>query len=80
MAEDVYKVKAIFEAHTERFKKAIDSALNTIERFEKVSKTIDDVTLDADASRLNEVVDRVHAKLEALEHEKVTAQLDADDK
>ncbi|QHW36880.1 phage tail protein [Staphylococcus ursi] len=80
MAEDVYKVKAIFEAHTERFKKAIDSALNTIERFEKVSKAIDDVTLDADASRLNEVVDRVNAKLEALEHEKATAHLDAKDK
>ena len=80
MAENVYKVKAIFEAHTERFKKAIDSALNTIERFEKVSKTMDDVTLDADASRLNEVVDGVNAKLEALEHEKATAHLDAENK
>ncbi|HHU6749373.1 TPA: phage tail protein [Staphylococcus pseudintermedius] len=80
MAEDVYKVKTIFEAHTEKFKKAIDSALNTIERFEKVSKTIDDVTLDADASRLNKVVDRVNAKLEALEHEKATVHLDAKDK
>lgn len=80
MAEDVHKVKTIFEAHTEKFKKAIDSALKTIERFEKVSKTIEAVTLDADASRLNEVVDRVNARLEALEHEKATALIDAENK
>ncbi|HEC2150291.1 TPA: phage tail protein [Staphylococcus delphini] len=80
MAEDVHKVKTIFEAHTEKFKKAIDSALKTIERFEKVSKTINDVTLDADASRLNEVVNSVKVKLEALEHEKVTARIEAKNK
>ncbi|EIQ0607800.1 phage tail protein [Staphylococcus pseudintermedius] len=80
MAEDVHKVKTIFEAHTEKFKKAIDSALKTIERFEKVSKTINDVTLDADASRLNEVVNSVKVKLEALEHEKATALIEAKNK
>ncbi|HDE3175920.1 TPA: hypothetical protein PC935_002650 [Staphylococcus aureus] len=72
-----YKIKATIEASVAKFKKQIDSAVKSVQRFKRVADQTKDVELNADDKKLQKTIKVAKKSLDAFSNKKVKAKLDA---
>ncbi|HEI9190126.1 TPA: hypothetical protein SLB97_002011 [Staphylococcus aureus] len=72
-----YKIKATIEASVAKFKRQIDSAVKSVQRFKRVADQTKDVELNADDKKLQKTIKVAKKSLDAFSNKKVKAKLDA---
>ncbi|HAR4253577.1 TPA: hypothetical protein I1T05_002075 [Staphylococcus aureus] len=72
-----YKIKATIEASVAKFKRQIDSAVKSVQRFKRVADQTKDVELNADDKKLQKTIKVAKKSLVAFSNKKVKAKLDA---
>ncbi|HCQ2028922.1 TPA: hypothetical protein OHI13_000624 [Staphylococcus aureus] len=72
-----YKIKATIEASVAKFKRQIDSAVKSVQRFKRVADQTKDVELNADEKKLQKTIKVAKKSLDAFSNKKVKAKLDA---
>ncbi|WP_303263128.1 hypothetical protein [Staphylococcus aureus] len=72
-----YKIKATIEASVAKFKKQIDSAVKSVQKFKRVADQTKDVELNADDKKLQKTIKVAKKSLDAFSNKKVKAKLDA---
>ncbi|MDF3343276.1 hypothetical protein P3G70_05415 [Staphylococcus aureus] len=72
-----YKIKATIEASVAKFKKQIDSAVKSVQRFKRVADQTKNVELNADDKKLQKTIKVAKKSLDAFSNKKVKAKLDA---
>lgn len=72
-----YKIKATIEASVAKFKKQINSAVKSVQRFKRVADQTKDVELNADDKKLQKTIKVAKKSLDAFSNKKVKAKLDA---
>ncbi|HAR4266034.1 TPA: hypothetical protein I1P00_000323 [Staphylococcus aureus] len=72
-----YKIKATIEASVAKFKRQIDSAVKSVQRFKRVAGQTKDVELNADDKKLQKTIKVAKKSLDAFSNKKVKAKLDA---
>ncbi|HDZ6436553.1 TPA: hypothetical protein RTW91_002654 [Staphylococcus aureus] len=72
-----YKIKATIEASVAKFKRQIDSAVKSVQRFKRVADQTKDVELNADDKKLQKTIKVAKKSLDAFSNKNVKAKLDA---
>ncbi|HAR3274160.1 TPA: hypothetical protein I0802_000440 [Staphylococcus aureus] len=72
-----YKIKATIEASVAKFKKQIDSAVKSVQKFKRVADQTKDVELNANDKKLQKTIKVAKKSLDAFSNKKVKAKLDA---
>lgn len=72
-----YKIKATIEASVAKFKRQIDSAVKSVQRFKQVADQTKDVELNANDKKLQKTIKVAKKSLDAFSNKKVKAKLDA---
>ncbi|SBC06256.1 phage tape measure protein [Staphylococcus aureus] len=72
-----YKIKATIEASVAKFKRQIDSAVKSVQRFKRVADQTKGVELNADDKKLQKTIKVAKKSLDAFSNKKVKAKLDA---
>ncbi|MEW7772003.1 hypothetical protein AB2R34_13830 [Staphylococcus aureus] len=72
-----YKIKATIEASVAKFKRQIDSAVKSVQRFKRVADQTKDVELNANDKKLQKTIKVAKKSLDAFSNKKVKAKLDA---
>ncbi|HDF8613664.1 TPA: hypothetical protein PEO67_000971 [Staphylococcus aureus] len=72
-----YKIKATIEASVAKFKRQIDSAVKSVQRFKRVADQTKDVELNADDKKLQKTIKVAKKTLDSFGNEKAKAKLDA---
>lgn len=72
-----YKIKATIEASVAKFKRQIDSAVKSVQRFKRVADQTKDVELNADDKKIQKTIKVAKKSLDAFSNKKVKAKLDA---
>ncbi|HCY0880228.1 TPA: hypothetical protein O0742_002483 [Staphylococcus aureus] len=72
-----YKIKATIEASVAKFKKQIDSAVKSVQKFKRVADQSKDVELNANDKKLQKTIKVAKKSLDAFSNKKVKAKLDA---
>lgn len=72
-----YKIKATIEASVAKFKKQIDSAVKSVQKFKRVADQTKDVELNANDKKLQKTIKVAKKPLDAFSNKKVKAKLDA---
>lgn len=72
-----YKIKATIEASVAKFKRQIDSAVKSVQRFKRVADQTKDVELNADDKKLQKTIKVAKKSLDAFSNKKVKVKLDA---
>ncbi|MBU6835321.1 hypothetical protein [Staphylococcus aureus] len=72
-----YKIKATIEASVAKFKKQIDSAVKSVQRFKRVADQTKDVELNANDKKLQKTIKVAKKSLDAFSNKNVKAKLDA---
>ncbi|HDE3950750.1 TPA: hypothetical protein PDK97_002077 [Staphylococcus aureus] len=72
-----YKIKATIEVSVAKFKRQIDSAVKSVQRFKRVADQTKDVELNADDKKLQKTIKVAKKSLDAFSNKKVKAKLDA---
>nr|HEH2809064.1 hypothetical protein [Staphylococcus aureus] len=72
-----YKIKATIEASVAKFKKQIDSAVKSVQKFKRVADQTKDVELNANDKKLQKTIKFAKKSLDAFSNKKVKAKLDA---
>lgn len=80
MSNKDYTVSADLKANTGKFKKAIKTAIQTLQRYEKTIARIKDVELKADDKLIKEKVKQAELALERIDGKKANATIDASTK
>ncbi|HDP1821708.1 TPA: hypothetical protein P6L24_001103 [Staphylococcus aureus] len=72
-----YKIKATIEASVAKFKRQIDSAVKSVQRFKRVADQTKDVELNANDKKLQKTIKVAKKSLDAFSNKNVKAKLDA---
>lgn len=72
-----YKIKATIEASVAKFKRQIDSAVKSVQRFKRVADQTKDVELNANDKKLQKTIKVAKKSLDAFINKNVKAKLDA---
>ncbi|HFN8746111.1 TPA: hypothetical protein ACHHDK_000242 [Staphylococcus aureus] len=72
-----YKIKATIEASVAKFKKQIDSAVKSVQRFKRVADQTKDVELNANDKNLQKTIKVAKKSLDAFSNKQAKAKLDA---
>ncbi|HCT2558510.1 TPA: hypothetical protein OTR84_002086 [Staphylococcus aureus] len=72
-----YKIKATIEASVAKFKRQIDSAVKSVQRFKQVADQTKDVELNANDKKLQKTIKVAKKSLDAFSNKNVKAKLDA---
>ncbi|MDM5482083.1 hypothetical protein P7948_13640 [Staphylococcus aureus] len=72
-----YKIKATIEASVAKFKKQIDSAVKSVQKFKRVADQTKDVELNANDKKLQKTIKVAKKSLDAFSNKNVKAKLDA---
>ncbi|HID4723297.1 TPA: hypothetical protein ACXD7H_002638 [Staphylococcus aureus] len=72
-----YKIKATIEASVAKFKRQIDSAVKSMQRFKRVADQTKDVELNANDKKLQKTIKVAKKSLDAFSNKNVKAKLDA---
>lgn len=72
-----YKIKATIEASVAKFKKQIDSAVKSLQKFKRVADQTKDVELNANDKKLQKTIKVAKKSLDAFSNKNVKAKLDA---
>lgn len=72
-----YKIKATIEASVAKFKKQIDSAVKSSQKFKRVADQTKDVELNANDKKLQKTIKVAKKSLDAFSNKNVKAKLDA---
>lgn len=72
-----YKIKATIEASVAKFKRQIDSAVKSVQRFKRVADQTKDVELNANDKKLQKIIKVAKKSLDAFSNKNVKAKLDA---
>ncbi|HHR5748466.1 TPA: hypothetical protein ACS66K_002125 [Staphylococcus aureus] len=72
-----YKIKATIEASVAKFKREIDSAVKSVQRFKRVADQTKDVELNANDKKLQKTIKVAKKSLDAFSNKNVKAKLDA---
>ncbi|EUJ98033.1 hypothetical protein G6Y62_04845 [Staphylococcus aureus] len=72
-----YKIKATIEASVAKFKKQIDSAVKSVQKFKRVADQTKNVELNANDKKLQKTIKVAKKSLDAFSNKNVKAKLDA---
>ncbi|HGL5530681.1 TPA: hypothetical protein ACKFIJ_002734 [Staphylococcus aureus] len=72
-----YKIKATIEASVAKFKRQIDSAVKSVQRFKRVADQTKDVELNANDKKLQKTIKVAKKSIDAFSNKNVKAKLDA---
>lgn len=72
-----YKINATIEASVAKFKRQIDSAVKSVQRFKRVADQTKDVELNANDKKLQKTIKVAKKSLDAFSNKNVKAKLDA---
>ncbi|HFO0752024.1 TPA: hypothetical protein ACHH8W_000372 [Staphylococcus aureus] len=72
-----YKIKATIEASVAKFKKQIDSAVKSVQRFKRVADQTKDVELNANDKNLQKTIKVAKKSLDAFSNKQAKAKLNA---
>lgn len=72
-----YKIKATIEASVAKFKKQIDSAVKSVQRFKRVADQTKDVELNANDKNLQKTIKVAKKSLDAFSNKQAKTKLDA---